>query len=123
MLYLLEINYSNPHRYIEPYLNMVRKYLTRHNVKLEDQIRYRFAVWLLNTEDYLEIKFRYPKEAQETIPIVKYTTDRKGNISKHIRCIKRKIYLPDEHRIRFDTLETMKNNLVCEYNDISVCFS
>lgn len=44
MLFLLDIEDSNPHRYIEPYLKMVRKYLTRHNIKIEDQIRYRFAV-------------------------------------------------------------------------------
>lgn len=123
MFYLLEINDRNPHRYIEPYLKMVWKYLTRHNVKSEDQIRYRFTVWLLNTEDYLEIKFKYLKEAEEIIPIIKYTTDRRGNISQHIKWVKRKLYLPKEHRIRFEMLDTMKNNLVTEYNDISVCFS
>lgn len=112
MLFLLDIEDNNPHRYIEPYLKMVRKYLTRNNIKIEDQIRYRFAIWLLNTEEYLEINYRYLKEAEETIPITKNTTDRRGNITRHIRWVKRKLYIPEERRIRFETLATMKDNLV-----------
>lgn len=123
MLFLLEINDKNPYRYIEPYLKMVRKYLTRHNVKIEDQIKYRFPVWLLSIEDYLEVKYRFAKEAEETLPIFKATTDKKGDITRHVKWIKRKIYFPQEHLDRLSTLENMKNNLISEYNDISVCFS
>lgn len=102
---------------------MVRKYLTSNNIKIEDQIRYRFAVWLLNTKDYLEVKITYLNESKETIPVIKHTTGRRGNISKHIRWIKRKFYFHEEHKNRMETLDIMRNNLVSEYNDISVSFS
>lgn len=45
----------------------------------EDQIRYRFAVWLLTVEDYLVLKFQYKHQSEDFIFVEKYTTDRHGN--------------------------------------------
>lgn len=122
MLFLLDIIDSNPYRFIKLYLKLVRKYLTRQNIKIEDHIRYRFAVWLLTVEDYLELKFRYTNESEEPIPVIKHTIDKRGNFSRHISWIKRKVYFPEEHRTRIETLHNLRNNLIFDYNDISSCF-
>lgn len=83
MLFLLDILDRN--RFIELYLKLVRKYLTRHHIRIEDQIRYRFAVWLLTVEDYLLLKFRYMHEYEESVPIIKHATDNNGNIIGNCR--------------------------------------
>lgn len=77
---------------------------------------------MLTVEDYLELKFRYLTESEKTAPVIKHTTDKKGNITRHIKWVKQKLYFPEEHNTRMETLGMMRENLVSKYNDISVCF-
>ena len=64
---------------------------------LEDQIRSRRALWLINVQDYLITKSYYSYNAESFVEIRKATTDRLGHITYTSPWVKHKEWYPLEY--------------------------
>lgn len=68
MLFLLESPIESPIEIVDLYLEPLRKYIAS-TVKLEDQIRGRRAIWLIEVKSYLLTKYNFEQRMDRLIEI------------------------------------------------------
>lgn len=68
MLFLLESPIESPIEIVDLYLEPLRKYIAS-TVKLEDQIRGRRAIWLIEVKSFLLTKYNFEQRMDRLIEI------------------------------------------------------
>ena len=104
------------------YYTPLHKYFIRDSTKIEDQIKFRKAGWLLTVKDYIRQKRIYEGDAEILIEFRKTYTDKKGNTHYTNYWIKKKDRWPLQHKLRQDRLRNWKSLLVNKYKSIEVCY-
>ena len=62
------------------YLKPLNRYFIRTCIKLEDQINYRKAAWLIGVRDFILIKEFYERDSETLIEFKKVYTDKKVHV-------------------------------------------
>lgn len=117
MLFLLESTIETVNLFLRP----LRKYIGE-TIRIEDQIKGRKAIWLLEVERYLRVKLELELRSESLVEQRKVEIVN-NNIIIHIVHVKWKDDDPETYQSNLRTLLSWKHRLINKFRSIEACYT